>query len=310
MIIDVHCHLWGEKVPSRLWLEALVQFGVAVSGRDEERVRRKILEGQCDTSGDLLVHDMDEAGIDKAVILVIDVGLFAGVGVDDAVSLEEQHRIFAKAVERHPDRLIAFAGVDPRRPDAVKLIERAVKEWDFKGLKLFTPAGFYPNDKCAYLVYTACQNLGIPVWVHSGTELAPFAMTSTRAVLLDEVAAHFPELKIVIAHAGELWWREAAQVARTKPNVSVDISAWQFVLLHNPLRFYKELRDLIDIAGVSRVMFGSDWPATRLVRRINLTNYLNAIKETPAEIKAAAIDFSESEISAILGDNAKRLLNL
>ena len=56
---------------------------------------------------------MDEAGIDKSIILPIDYLMGSGVGV--ITPLEEKHRMYAKAVERHPDRLTAFAGIDPRK---------------------------------------------------------------------------------------------------------------------------------------------------------------------------------------------------
>ena len=309
MIIDVHCHLWDEKVPSRLWFQAMVRYGVAVSGSSEEKVRQKILDGQFDVSGDLLIHDMDEAGIDKGAIHVMDLGLFAGVGIDDAVSLERQHQIFFEAVERYPNRLFAFAGVDPRRPDAVGLIKRAVREWKMKGVKLWTPSGFYPNDKQAYRLYAACEELGLPVWVHSGPEIAPFYMGNTQPKFIDEVASDFPNLRIVIAHSGDHWWREAAIIANAKPNAFLDIASWQVSFLHSSPRFYREFRDLVNIAGPSKVMFGSDWPATRLVQSINLANWVETIKQLSGE-GVMGVRFSESEISAILGGNARRLLGL
>ncbi|MBI4285621.1 MAG: amidohydrolase [Chloroflexi bacterium] len=310
MIVDVHCHLWGDKVPSRLWYDAIIKYGASVSGHPEERVRRKIQEGQYDLTGDLLVKDMDEAGVDKACIHIIDVALYAGVGDEDCLPLEQQHRIFAEAVKRHPDRLIAFAGVDPRRPDAIKLVERAVKEWGFKALKLWPPAGFRASDACVYPLYNACQNLGIPVWIHSGTEIAPFSMANTHPMFVEDVAVHFPDLKIVIAHAGEVWWREGAFVANTRPNVSVDIANWEAIFLHSPLRFYRELRDLVNIAGRNKVLFGSDWPATRLVRRANLVNFIKAIKEPPEAARASGYQLTEEELAAVMGGNAQKLLKL
>ncbi len=130
MIIDAHCHLWGPTVPCESWFETLVKTGVAASGSDEDSVREAIKNGQMDLSGDLLVADMDEAGIDKSIIFPLDFGLHAGTG--ETVSLEEQHEIFAKAVDRHPSRLIAWACINPRRPNAAEFVERAIREWDMK----------------------------------------------------------------------------------------------------------------------------------------------------------------------------------
>ena len=122
MIIDIHCHLWDGNIPSKSWWDTFIKVSASLSGRPEEKVRER-MPGWLDPTGDLLVSDMDEAGIDKSVILPID--YVTGGGVGDVASLEEQHRMYARAAEGHPDRLIAFAGIDPRRPEAVSFLERA-----------------------------------------------------------------------------------------------------------------------------------------------------------------------------------------
>ncbi len=160
MIIDVHCHLWAENMPSKSFWDSFVKVSASLSGRPEARIRER-LPGWLDPTGDLLVSDMDEASIDRSVVLPID--YVTGGGAGDVASLEEQHMMYARAVERHPDRLIAFAGIDPRRPEAVSFLERAIKEWNMKGLKLHPCMGFYPNEPCAYRMYEKCQQLGIPV---------------------------------------------------------------------------------------------------------------------------------------------------
>ena len=80
-----------------------------------------------DISGDMIVKDMDAAGIDKSVLLAIDWGLSRHLG-DLKLSIEEINKTYADAVKKHPQRLIAFAGIDPRRNNAAKLVEKFLKE--------------------------------------------------------------------------------------------------------------------------------------------------------------------------------------
>ena len=308
MIIDVHCHLRWENQPSKEWYEAQVKTAVSVSGSSEEAVRERLKEN-FDTTGDLIVRDMDEAGIDKSVMLVLDFSLLVGCG--ETMSLEETHKVYAEAAARHPDRLITFAGIDPRRAGAVEFLERAVKEWGMKGLKLMPAVGFYPNSNRCYLIYQKAQELGIPVLIHTGFDVIPWYGAYAQPKYLDEVANDFPNLKIIMAHAGGSYWPEAAAMAGFKPNVYLDLSMWQMKLLRHPVdEFYRPLRSMIDTAGRSKILFGSDWPALRLIRRLPHAAWVKAVKEPPEEVKAAGIEFSEKEISGILGDNAAAVLGL
>jgi len=308
MIIDIHCHLRWEGQPSKEWFDAQVKMAHSLSGRPEEKIRERLKENW-DMSGDLLVRDMDEAGIDKAVLLTLDYSLLAGTG--DTLSPERMNKVYAEAAKRHPDRLISFAGVDPRRTGAVEFLERAVKEWGMKGLKLMPAVGYYPNDNKCYLIYHKAQELGIPVLIHTGFDTIPWYGMTAQPKYLDEVANDFPELKIVMAHAGGSYWPEAATIAGYKLNVYIDLAMWQMKLLHRPVdEFYRPLRSMLDTAGRSKVLFGSDWPALRLISRLPHAAWVKALKEPPPEVKEAGIEFTEEEINGILGDNAAKLLGL
>ena len=308
MIIDIHCHLWDVNTPSTYWWDTFVKVSASLAGRPEEKVRER-LPGWFDPDGDMLVSDMDEAGIDKAVILPID--YMTGGGFGDVTSLEAQHRMYAGAVARHPDRLIAFAGIDPRRPEAGAFLERAVKEWNVKGIKLHPATGFYPNEPCVYRIYEKCLELDLIALVHTGPEIHPLYSKYARPVYLDEVASDFPDLKIIMAHAGGCWWQEGVTIASNKLNLYVDLAWWQVPYLTVPeVEFYSRLRELINIAGRSKVLFGSDWPAMRQVRRLNHTAWTDVIKKAPEKAKENGIVFTEEEMSGIMGDNATRLLGL
>ncbi|MPY85868.1 MAG: amidohydrolase family protein, partial [Actinophytocola sp.] len=67
---------------------------------------------------------------------------------------------------------------------------------------------FYPNDTRFYPLWEECQELGMQVLFHSGYAAAGSGQRGGRGVKLkycqpihlDEVAADFPDLKIICAH--------------------------------------------------------------------------------------------------------------
>lgn len=308
MIIDFHGHLWREDIPSASWWDSFVKVSASLSGRPEERIRTR-LPGWMDGTGEVLVDDMDRAGIDKCVLLPIDYVIGGGTG--ETSSLEAQHVMYHEAVRRFPDRLMTFAGVDPRRPEAVAFLERAVEEWGVKGLKLHPAVGFYPNEPCCYRVYQKCLELGLVVIVHTGPEVYPWYSKYGLPIYLDEVANDFPDLPLVIGHAGECYWEEAAMIASNKLNLYLDLSWWQTVYLNFTKReFYQRLRNLMNIAGSKRVLFGSDWPAMRQVRALDHAAWTRVVLDAPTLAAEFDIAFSEEEMAKVMGDNTARLLGL
>jgi hypothetical protein len=73
-------------------------------------------------------------------------------------------------------------------------------------------------------------------------------------MLLDDVAADFPDLTIVIAHPSFPWQDEALAVATHKANVFIDLSGW------SPKYFPAVLVQYANTVLKDKVMFGSDYP--------------------------------------------------
>ena len=57
-----------------------------------------------------MIQQMDNAGIDKSVLLIIDGGL--GMG-EAALSIEEIYELYFNVLKLYPERLLVFAGMDP-----------------------------------------------------------------------------------------------------------------------------------------------------------------------------------------------------
>jgi predicted TIM-barrel fold metal-dependent hydrolase len=170
----------------------------------------------------------------------------------------------AAGAARHPDVLIPFGSIDPAKgADGVAELERLVADHGVRGLK-FHPSlqEFAPNDGTAYPLFEALAARGLPAIFHTGQTGIGAGMPGGGGIklrfsdpmLLDDVAADFPELTIIMAHPSVPWQSEAISVATHKPNVAIDLSGW------SPKYFPQELVRAINGPLRSKVLFGSDYP--------------------------------------------------
>jgi predicted TIM-barrel fold metal-dependent hydrolase len=305
MIIDVHTHLSDYDSVAQPFWDGWVEVGALMVNRPLEKVQRR-LPDFWDISGDMIVKDMDAAGIDKSVLLAVDWGLARHLG-EPKLSIDKINRVFVDATEKYPQRLIAFAGIDPRRSKAAELVDRFLREWKMKGIKLHSAAGFYPNDKACYPIYEKALEYGVPVLLHTGEVLKPLYFKYCRPIYVQEVAMDFPDLPIILAHTGGCWYSEAVAICNNATNVYLDLALWQRRLLR-PLEFYRALRTLLDSVSWQRVLFGSDYPYLKLL--INQERWVKAFTEIPDSVKEHGIKFTDEEITGIMGGNAAKILGL
>ena len=143
----------------------------------------------------------------------------------------------AELVKNHPEQFIGFATVDPWKDRwAVNELDRAVNDLGLRGLKLHPiHQAFFPGDRRFYPLYEKCAELGVPLLLHSGFAAAGVGMPGGGGMKLkyaapiphvDDVAADFPDLTIIMAHPAWPWVEEQIAVALHKPNVYLDLSGW------------------------------------------------------------------------------------
>jgi hypothetical protein len=314
MIVDMHVHLYEDGWIPKAFLRGLGQLVSASMAHatgeyaDPDVVAAAATDQLKDPTGDQLIADMDESGVDVSVVFPVDYSLATDQpcsGESEGVSIAEQNRIFGEIASNHGDRLAHLNSIDPRRRDAVAQLERCVTEDGARGLKLHPTAGFYPDDPICYPLYEKAQELGVPVLFHTGTQPAPMKAKFARPIFVDGVAADFPDLKIVMAHVGLCWWREALALAGTKWNLYVDFSGWQRTFMHDPENFYEMLRHAFDEIGPWRVMFGTDNPYLRLM--LPTKAWVDGVK---AAVESKKFSFSQEEIDIALGPAAARLFNI
>ena len=71
---------------------------------------------------------------------------------------------------------------------------------------------------------------------------------------VDDVAADFPDLNIILAHPSFPWQDEALAIAVHKPNVYIDLSGW------SPKYFPEILIRYTNTQLKHKMLFGSDYP--------------------------------------------------
>jgi len=310
MVIDIHTHIFGKGwLPKEFFygIARFITYDFAKQGiqQSNEEVGDGLIDASDDPGAESLLSEMEDAGIERSVLLPVDMEIaFPG----QEVPMDEVNRLHAELARKYPHRLIAFAGIDPRRKNAVDLFKKYVQDWGMKGLKLHPTAGFYPNQKEVYpLLEKACE-WKIPVLIHSGSMMVPLRSKYSQAIHFDDLGADFPDLPVIAAHSGGIFgYQQMISVMSTKLNILSDISAWQLIALKNYPMFCRGLRDFMDFAGCERIYFGSDSPSFRSF--MSNTDWVQMIKDLPHKA-ANGISFKEEEVSAVLGGNAKKLLNI
>ena len=190
-----------------------------------------------------------------AVVFTVDATTAMG---HPALSSEE---IIALAAE-HDDILIPFASVDPLASGAVSKVRTLVAQ-GARGFK-FHPSlqAFEPNDERYYPIYQAIAEAGVPTVFHTGQTGIGAGLPGGRGIklrysdpmLLDDVAADFPHLTVILAHPSVPWQDSAISMATHKANVYIDLSGWL------PKYFPAQLVRAANGPLRSKVLFGSDYP--------------------------------------------------
>lgn len=157
---------------------------------------------------------------------------------------------------RGSSRLVAMGSVHPQTVlDVHAEAERLVK----LGIRAFKvhPAHqlLYPHDAGYDGLYEVAARHRLPVTIHTGTSIFPGAKNRfTDPIHIDDVAVDFPELAILVAHAGRPLWHETAFfLARRHANVFLELSGIP------PKKLIDALPRLPEIAH--KCVWGTDWPS-------------------------------------------------
>ena len=279
--IDVHVHVEEDGHGRHALDSELLDASAAYfkSGQDRTPTLERIAEHY-------------RARRTAAVVFTVDAT--AGTG-HPALSSEE----IADAAAAHADVLIPFGSVDPHAGKAaVARARRLIDGHGVRGFK-FHPSlqAFEPNDTRYYPLYEVLAEAGLPALFHTGQTGIGAGLPGGRGIklrysdpmLIDDVAADFPELTIVLAHPSVPWQDEAISIATHKANVYIDLSGW------SPKYFPPQLVRAANSMLRHKVLFGSDYPVISPERWL---------------ADFAKLEIKEEVRPLILKENAVRMLGL
>jgi predicted TIM-barrel fold metal-dependent hydrolase len=207
----------------------------------------------------------------------------------------------AETVKQFPDVFIGFGVIEPQMGRlAVDEVKRCAQELGLRGIGELNPGRqhFYPNDPKYYPVWEECVKNNMIVLFHGGMMGSGagtpggmgYKLKYGRPIpYLDDLAADFPELKIICAHPTWPWQEESLAIARHKANFYIDLSGWA------PKYWPASLVQYAKTILQDKVLFGSDWPAIQLERWLEEFEGM----ELKPEVR-----------QKIMLDNAKKLLGM
>ena len=206
MIIDCHCHAGkGDRMTAPWNTEAAI----------EPYLRRA-----------------RAAGIDKTIV----VAAFRN-------DYNQANAEVARIVARYPGRLIGFAFVHATRDAGriFRMVERAVRQWRFRGIKIHGFDAMPTREVCE-----TARAFRLPIFVD----------VVSRPEVTDMLAPQYPDVNFIVAHLGSYTddWRAHQQVVyqiARYPNVYGDTSA---------VRRFDYIVEAAKRAGPRKLLFGSDGP--------------------------------------------------
>ena len=167
-------------------------------------------------------------------------------------------------VKKYPETFIGFGSVDPWKGTvAVEEVKRCA-DMGLRGMKFQQATqAFCPTNSRFFPIYETINRLNLPVIFHGGTTAIHAGTPGGGGLLLeyckpipyiDEIAARYPELRIIIAHPAWPWHDDQLAVMRHKGNVYMDLSGWA------PKYFPESIIQNANTLVQDKVFFGSDFP--------------------------------------------------
>lgn len=228
------------------------------------------------TSLEQLIDELDEAGIHKALLC-------------SGYSGEGDREWVIAARDKYPERFGLSHVVDPREGmQAVRLVEELVEFADYRLIRMLgLQTHLHYNDAAYYPVYAKCAELGVPVGLNVGFPGPQVPSKYQDPLAVDDVAAFFPELTIVLSHGGEPWVDTCVKLMVKWPNIHYMTSAIA------PKHIPPAIIDYANTRGADRIMFASDYP---------LLSHDRCMRE------ACALPFRDAErLTKFVAGNAQRL---
>jgi predicted TIM-barrel fold metal-dependent hydrolase len=227
--------------------------------------------GAIDSRAVDLIASMDKAGIEKALVFA---------GRMNSITTEQ----VIEEIEPHRGRLYAIGAIsmdDWKSNVPASGLWISGTEWDaslqkmeaflasgaIRGLKFYTGyEHYYPADRWLRPFLDLLVKYDRPAIFHSGDTFSKVGGSKLKYAMpihIDDLAVEMPKLKIIIAHLGCPWQREAAEVVYKNENVYSDCSGAVYgdFTQASETDYRLVWNEFVRIAGgAEKILFGTDWP--------------------------------------------------
>ena len=270
MTIDFHTHVFPDEIAA--------QVVATLESKTKEKV---------DPSGDgttrQLLQQMDEAGIDQAVLCPI------------ATKPEQFESILKFSLkilkgergEKEQSRLIPFASVHPRHPESFKQLDQIAAS-GIRGIKLHPYyQEFTLRDKRVIELLRCCRDLNLTILCHCGQDIGFPPSDRCTPRLVAEIYQQVEGIRFIAAHMGgwRMWDEVMQHLVGRAIYMDTAVLAGD---LQNPT-----VQELLHTHPAEYLLLASDWPWCPLQKAVEMVRKCKR---------------SEKEQKLILGGNAQRLM--
>lgn len=178
-----------------------------------------------------------------------------------------------------PREVLKSIGINPIRLDSndkkheLQKIEDALKNDNVVGIKIY--AGYYHYhvwDSVYDNIYKLAEKYNVTVTIHSGDTYSDRGLLKySHPLNVDELALKYRNVNFVIAHFGDPWIMDTAEIISKNPNVYADLSGLivgdgsKVNRFRNERLFMDHIkRGLVYTDDYTKILFGSDWPLVKL----------------------------------------------
>lgn len=123
------------------------------------------------------------------------------------------------AARLNSPKLVPFCFIDPRQPDAATRLTRYVQRHGFRGVKMYPPQGWYPDEPRVLDAFRTAEALRVPVFLHMGRTASHPQLRSVYAMPhhLEGLGLACPRLNVILGHFAAPWSMEAVHLAMSFP---------------------------------------------------------------------------------------------
>jgi len=234
---------------------------------------------------------MTAGGVDKAFVLTSYLANDSRPRVESVLEL----------VAPHPEIFVVEGiSLSGGAPLDLQATEARIRSGQTIGLKLYPGyEHYYPTDRLCEPLYDMAARHGVPVMFHTGDTYTKIGkLKYSHPLHLDDVAVDHPDLRIVICHLGNPWFRDTAELIYKNDNVRADISGLVLGKFERNFEVWlaAQVRELITYAGDPEdLLFGTDWPLAEMAPYVRFVD---------------SLELEEEHRRMLLGDNAQEWFHL